>query len=876
MDSSSVNKLTDSLLIASDTSLIDSLPQTKYPISPDAIDQLVEYGARDTIVMDNLKRLVHLYGEAYVNYGELSLVAEYILLDLNTNIAMAEGVTDSMGNIYGTPVFKDGAQEIEAGRMRYNFKKRKGLVYEVTTTESDLYVRGATTKFYGSGSKETGPDHTIYNRNAIFTTCDHEVPHFGIRSRKQKVVPDKVAVVGASNLEISGVPTPLYLPFGFFPLKVGKRGGLIFPNNYQYSPQWGYGLENVGYYFPLSDYMDFTVLTDFFFRGSYGIDGQLRYKKRYKYNGEISVGYSSFKQEVEVFDEVNNIRRLIDQRDNSYFIRVRHNQDAQSNPYTTLGGSINIDGGQYDNLNFNDANRVLNNTLNSNFSLSQIFPGTPFTASLSIRHSQNTATRAMDMSLPRLDIRMKQINPFKQRRRVGDEKWFERVTLGYSSKLQYDLRGVDSTFFQQETFDNARFGFQHNISTNVNFNVFKYFQLSPFANLRETWYTKETRRFFIDDLEIVSDTTFNPEDPNDFIVEFDTLSYGIDTAVRISNFNAIHEYNTGISLFTKIYGTMRFKKGKIRGIRHTLKPTISMSYSPDYTRESLGYFDEYVTIGNDGVADTITYSVFQGENLGSPSGGGERFSLNYSLLNLFEAKIFDKRDSTFRKTNILDNLNISGNYNFAADSLNWSPISFSGNVRFLKGKATLKLQGAFDPYTLDENGRRINTFEREASGKLLRFDNARLSFNTGMSIGELRGLFKPEVVTGSKKDKKPAPSLGNFFDNLRLTYQFTIRSRRRSDNSIFFEPSVHSVALRGDIPLSPKWKLNIGNIDYNFITKSTSYPDLGLSRDLHCWTMGISWQPERSTYNFYIRVKPGSLDFINVPYNRNRVDGFNN
>ena len=870
----------DSIILNStalDTSQLDSLSSdslrssSNVKLSPDAIDIAIEYGSRDSMIMDNVNRLVHLHGEAYVNYGERSLKAGYILLDLNTNLALAKGVRDSLDELIETPVFTDNQQEIEAVKMRYNFKTRKGLVYDVTTVEGDLHVRSEMTKFYGSGGSTGREHHHIYSLYAIATTCDADHPHFGIRSKKQKVVPDKVAVVGPSNLEIGGVPTPLYLPFGFFPLKNTRRAGLMFPNNYEYSDRWGFGLANVGYYLPISDNLDLTVLTDFYFRGSYAIDGEVRYKKRYKYSGNIQVGFSRYQTE-RVVNLENGQQDLRLSRDKSFSLRLRHNQSPTANPYRTIGGSINIESNQYDNLNFNNARNVLNNTLNSNFSLTQIIPGSPVTVTLGLTHSQNTSTRSMRMSLPRLDIRMKQINPFKKKRRTGPEKWFEKIALSYQSTLRYDLNGIDTTFFEAETFDNGKFGVEHRISSNVNFNLFKYFQLSPFVNFRETWYTKSSNADFIDSVSVVLDTIFNALDSTDFTVSRDTISFGRLETNRISDFNAIHQVDAGLSLFTKVYGTMRFRRGWLRGLRHTIKPSISLSYTPDYTRPELGYFDSYVRKNDQGEEELVQYSVFQDEIFGGPSSGGERLSLNYSLLNLFEAKVFSKRDSTTKKFSLLDNLNVSGSYNFSADTLHWSPISASGNLRLFNGITQMKIGASFDPYAVDERGRRINTFERDVSGKFLRFNSATFSLNSSVTMKDIMSAFGKK----KKKEDHSENTLLGIFEGLRFTHQFTIRSRQLDDGRIIFEPSIHSIAVRGSLPLSPKWNLNVGQVDYNFVRKGTSYPDLSLSRDLHCWSMGISWFPERNTYNFYIRVKPGSLDFINLPYSRNREDGFQN
>lgn len=862
-----------------DTLDIDSMDETRgYRLSPDAIDARIEYGSVDSQWLDNTARIVYLYGDAYVRYTDLSLTADFIRLDLNTHIASAQGVKDSSGTWVGTPVFKDKSQEVNAHQLEYNFENRVGLIYDVSTQEKDMHILSARTKFFGAGGESGRENHIGYSHDAIFTTCDHPIPHFGIRSKKQKVVQGKVAVVGPSNLEIGGVPTPLYLPFGFFPLKTGKTGGLMFPNNYAYSNNWGFGLENVGYFIPISDHFDFTLLTDFYFRGSWGLDGELRYKKRYKYDGNLSLGYSDFVSESVVAMD-DGTSTLQNRHQKSFFLRLRHNQNSTAHPYRTLGGSINIESNQHDRLNYNSADRVLNNALRSNFSLTQQLPGTPFTLSLGLSHSQNTNTRLVNMSLPTLDIRMRQINPFKRKTRTGPERWYEKLALTYRSSMRYELSATDTTFFEANTWRNGKFGVQHQLGTNVNFNVLKYFQLSPFINFKETWYTRSNQLHFVDSLSIAYDTIINPSDPMDVLILADTLSYGRTVMDRVKGFNAIHQYDAGVSLFTKVYGTVRFNKGWFRGLRHTMKPSVSISYSPDYRAPELGYFDTYRFLNENGEEVFQEYNRFTTEIFGGPT-SGERFSLNYSILNLFEAKVFSKRDSSTRKISILDNFNVSGNYNFAADSFHWSPISFSGNFKMFEGRSQVKIGGSLDPYAVDKNGQRINRFERDVSGRLFRFQGVSFSFSTGMRFSEVARLISGQGLRGnektSDKEKPKTKTILSIFENLSFRHQFIMGSKRLRDGRLIFQPTTHSIAIRGDIPLSPKWIFSVSNIDYNFVRKGTSYPDLSLSRDLHCWTMGVSWQPERNTYGFYIRVKPGSLDFINLPYNRNREDGFRN
>jgi hypothetical protein len=874
------SEVDQNLLPISDTLKTDSLSSDtlviplNYKLSSDSLEAIVEYGCNDSIDMDNTTRIVYLYGDAYVRYLTLNLEADYIKLNLETNIAEAEGVPDSNGELQGTPIFNDGQQEIKAVKLKYNFKSKKGLVYDISTEESDMLVKGVKTKFYGKGGVDKREDHTIYNSNAIFTTCDHPEPHFGIRSKKQKVIPDKVAIVGPSNLEIGGVPTPLWLPFGFFPLKKGQRAGLIVPKDYEFSDDLGFGISNLGYYFPINDHMDFKLMGDIYLRGTWGLKSELRYRKRYKYNGSLNVGYSVYKTEIPESVDVSKRK--------SFFIRLSHRQDANAHPTRTIGGSVNIQTNEYESLNYNDVNRVLNNQLNSNFNISQRFAGTPFSATMGLSHSQNTKTGNMQMTLPNFSLKMKRINPFKRKKRIGPEKWYEKISILYNSDLKYNVQGADSTFFSQENFSNGKFGVQHRLNSSLNFQVFKYITISPSINFNETWYTKSTEKNFVDSAIVDIDTVYN-SDSTEFNIIRDTTSYGYLDEQRVGGFKAAHVFSSGVSASTSLYKTITMNKGLIRGIRHTIKPSVSLNYTPDYTDESLGYYKTIQTRNEDGSLEEETYSIFEDETYRGPSSSGEQFGMSYSITNVLEAKVFSKKDSTANKIKIIDNLSISGNYNFAADSLKWSTMSMSGKTSLLKGLANVRYRATFDPYATDEDGRRINTSYQKSDGKLLRFVNGQIAISTGFTIKKLRDAFKKKAIDGNqeegssrkKEQKAEKATFWSIFDGLRLSYDFSLRSVQRSDGTHYFSPNVHSVRLTGAIPLAPSWNLNIRGLDYNFVTKTTNYPDLGLSRDLHCWTMSVNWQPKRGTYSFQINVKPGSLDFIRVPYKRNRVDGFN-
>ena len=833
-------------------------------LSPDSLPDKVVYGSKDSSFLDVSNQVYHLYGNAFVRYKNLELTANYIQFDLRSNIATAEAWPDSSGRLTGKPVFTEGDQSFVSNRLRYNFKTRTGKIYDVTTEEGDLNVHGTATKFYGKGSVLGGNDNVIFNQGALFTTCDHPEPHFGVSSSKQKIVTDKVAVVGFSHVEIGGVPTPLVLPFGFFPLKQGQRAGILFPRDYEYSPARGFGLRNVGYYFPINDHMDAELSGDIYMRGSFGLQALTRYRKRYKYNGRIQIAYSRYIEELD-----NGIDKDIQK---SFRLRINHNQDSKAHPSITIGGSINMQSNQYNSLNHNDVENVLNNQLSSNFSFRHSMPGTPFNFSAALTHSQNTQTRQINLSLPKLDLQMKRIYPFKRKKPVGPERWYEKLSLNYNSSLQNKVTAVDTALFTEETWQDAMFGVKHNADMDLNLRVLKYFNLAPFIRLEETWYSKTTSKEFVFDPFIEMDTIYNSDSSN-FELVIDTLSYGHVVQSRNAGFKASHEFNTGISLNTQVFGTFQFRKGWLRGLRHVLKPSISLNYQPDYTRSSLGYYDSYQFINDNGELQEEEYSVFEDEVYSGPGSSGEVFGLNYSFTNLFEAKVFNKRDSSEKKVKLFDNIRLGGGYNFAADSLRFSQINISGNARFFQGITTFSIAMRYDPYAINNEGLRINQYYWSTNRKPLRFVQANYRFSTGLTVKKFR-----ELLDGKKKEKDTPAGLfegdvTKIFDGIRISHNLSIRTNV-VDEKKHTMVTTNSISLRGRIPLSSKWNLNVSNIDYNFINKRFNYPDLGLSRDLHCWEMGINWQPRRGTYSFYLRVKPGSLDFLKLPYTKNRSDAF--
>jgi hypothetical protein len=833
--------------------------------SKDSMDAPVDYGGRDSIYFDNKNNLVHLYGQAFVKYRNLDLTANYIVIDIKNSVATAEPYPDSSGEMKGFPHFKDGTQDLDLKKLKYNFKTSKGIAYDVVTKQTDMFIHGGVSKFVSSKGDTTRSGDVVYSTKAIFTTCSAEHPHFGIISNKQKLLPGKLIVVGPSQVMIGDIPTPLVLPFAAFPLSKGKSTGLIFPQEYQYSDLWGYGLNNIGWYFPISDNWDLKVLGDIYVRGRFALSGSANYIKNYKYRGSFSLGYT--RNLTEVGDQII--------RDPSYKITWNHNQDPRSNPTFSWGANVNLSWStsksnlSYDNLYRNSYQSATSSQLNSNISFTKTFPGRPFTLTGGVSQSSNTVTRDFTMSLPSLDLQVQTLFPFKRKQRVGEEKFYEKLAVQVSSSMRHEIQTKDSLFGTNRMWDNARFGIQTRVGSNVNFTLLKYLNLSPSVSFTNSLYLEQTNLSFDRKNSLYRyDTTYNPLDPTrrDFKIDsVVTRSGKIDTA-KVKGVFPINQFSMGVSLTTRIFGTLLFKNGPLRGLRHSMTPSIGFSYSPSYN----SYQDSVQKSVNP--RQYAIYNRYQNAVFGAPSNSGVQKSLNFSLTNLFEAKLFKRSDSTYRKIKLLENVQVNGNYNFAADSFRFSDISASTGTNLFNGLTSMTVSTLFSPYGRLKNGLRSREFAVKENGRIANFLNMNISLQTALTIGQIRDIIlQRDLKNPPPKAKQGEESLVDMVSEFRINHQFNINFDKnfgRPDTVIFN----NTLSTSGVINLTKKWQFTVGNIGYDFAQKQLTYPDLGFRRDLHCWEMGVNWQPVRGTYGFYLRVKPGTLDFLKIPYNRTYGD----
>ena len=698
-----------------DSTLVIRQDSILLPPAKDGLDAPVQYRANDSMVYDVVKQKIYLYDNASVQQGKISLRAAEIVFDQKEKLVTATYIEDSTGRRSGTPVFSEDGRDFQADQMVYNFETNKGKIYQLVTKEGEGYLRGKQVK--------KNEYDEMFAVDASYSTCNLEHPHFEIKVGKVKVVPNDLIVSGPAQLVLSDVPTPLFLPFGIFPMRQGQRSGMLLPN-YGYNPNFGYFFQGLGYYFGFSDKLDLALTGDIYTNGTFLLNAQSSYKKRYKYGGGLNVSFGRFE---------NGIPRLTGSDIvNNFNVRWNHRQDAKARPNSNFNSSVNFGSRSFNKNYLVNNDQVLENTTNSSISYSASIPGTPFSYSINARHNQNFNDGKLTIELPNFALNMARIQPFKRKVQVGGQKWYEKIGFNYNMAALARVNTIDSLLFTQGLQEDLRHGLQHRMSLNTTMRLLKYFNINPSVSYTERWYVQYLEKEYVPE-EIVEVLSESGELINDTIPAY------IDEVMK-TGFKRGGNLNGGVSLQTKLFGILLFKKGALKGIRHELTPSVGMSFSPDYSLSPERNFYRSLIYPNTttGVNDTLEYSIFEDNVYGGPA-GGPNASLNFSLNNNLQIKTQGRKDTVARKINIFDQINLRGSYNFLADSLNLSPISLNANTNFLR-KIDFTFVAGFDPYIMGTDDKRKNIFEWTANKRLARFTSGRIILGTNFSGKELREL----------------------------------------------------------------------------------------------------------------------------------------
>lgn len=826
-----------------------------YSISPDAIEDIILWGARDLEHFDHDNNRMILINEAYIEYGTIKLEAGYMEFDLENGEVLALPLPDSVGNIKQKPKYKDNNDEFEAKKMRYNLKTRKAWIENARKIEGELTVHGIRGKFISKDADTVYNADHMYIEGGIITNCNHEHPHWGIRASKIKLVPNKLAVFGHSMLEIAGVPIyPLTLPFGFYPIFQGQKSGLIIPRNVDIDKDLGIGFKDVGVYFVLSDYMDLRATAHIYTRGTHGVFLSSNYSKRYKYRGTAAISY--FNRVTESPFDTSIVRSP------SFEIRLSHNQDAKAHPYQSFGGNINLQFANFQKTADKDYFSQTNNIVNSNLSYRRRFPDSPFSMSASFGHSQNLASRSFSVNFPQASVNMNTIYPFKNRNRTGKEKWYERISLKYDARFDNRVTATDTTIYILDTLRrNMNTGFKQALSSGATFSLFKYINLGFNAGYDETHYFKTIDRRF-DPTPILKEKGFDSEGN----ILYDTI-YGRIITDTLSEWKVFRRLTPSINLSTNRFGKLMFSSGWLRGIKHKVSYSVSLSGNPFDERKR--YIRSVDTDSRPEFNRPREYNIFE---LGGPTGtvspSSQNVFISYSINNFIDAKFFSKRDSTTRNVSLLKGLSFSGNYSVFADSLNLSPVRAGFNLPLFNNFIFISYSGQLDFYE-KVNNIRLDRYVWEKTRFPVRHDHSTVGITiNNRSIEDILNFFikdKGKQGQDEQSSSTTAPKeerLISIIKDFRLNYNISMRWERNRNNVDTFFVSFHSISINGNIPLTKNWNLRINNFDYNIRDKRFEYPDLSIERDLHCWRMNFSWRPSGGSYTFFLGVKSTTLEFI--------------
>ena len=803
----------------------DTIPLNDSLLLADDFKSKVSYYAEDSIVYDLDTGMVYLYGKAWMTYEDIRLEADYIDIDFNTKEISSRGAPDSSGTIVGKPLFKQGTDEFHSDQIRYNFNTKKGKITEVTTKDGDSYIHGAVVK--------KQPDNSTFIKDGYYTTCDAPHPHYYLKSNKIKVIPNNKVVTGPADLYIMDVPTPLAIPFGFFPNKKGRASGILFPQ-YGESQQLGFFLKNGGYYLGLNDHFDLALTGDIYSKGSWRGNAYSNYAWKYRFNGNMSLNYSNTKVSRPEFPDYS--------LEKSFFIRWNHMQDAKSHPGTSFTANVNAGSATFYQYNLTNATNFLTNTFTSSIAWSKAWTGKPINLSVSLSHSQNNQTRDINLSLPAATFNLARRTPFKRKLAVGEQKWYEKIGVGLTTSFINSISTKDTLLFKKESLEQFRYGIQHSVPISTSFTVAKYFTVSPGITYNEKWYLKTISKEW----------------------DSETNTIEVDT---VDGFKAARDFAFSTNINTRIYGMLQFKKGKIAAFRHVMTPTIGFSWRPDFSEKQYGYYKE---VQSDSIGTLQKYSVFEGAIFGGP-GAGKSSLMNFSLDNNFEMKVRQKSDTaeTFKKVKLLESLALSTSYNFAADSLRLAPISISGRATIVD-RISLNMFGVFDPYVITNDGVRINKTEWSENNKLARFNSGNFSINFSI-LPRKKPLKSTQGTSEELNEINENRDAYNDFSipfSLNVGYNFFFLNNVNAPDQI-----TQTLNFSGDLQLTPAWKVNY-NSGYDFEQKDFSYTSLGINRNLHCWEMSLNWVPFgfQQNYFFQINVKSSLLQDLKLTKKDDRFD----
>lgn len=829
------------------------------------IDAPVNYSSSDSLVYYGDTKKAYLFGDANVKYTDMDLTAEKINMQLDSSLVHATGALDTATKKqYGLPVFVTGSDKYETDTMAFNFKTKKGIIQNAYTAQQDGFLVSERSKRDSLGN--------FYVKHGKYTTCDDPEPDFYLAISRAKFRPGKDVVFGPAYLVVQDVPLPFAIPYGFFPFTKSYSSGFIMPT-YGDESDRGFYLRDGGYYFAINDNVDLKLLGEIYTKGSWGISAASNYNRRYKYSGQFYFSYLDTRTGDEGFPDFT--------KTTSFKIQWSHRQDSKANPYSSLSASVNFASTSYENSNlgslYNPTART-QSTRTSSVSWSTNFSSIGMSLSATANVAQNMRDSTIAMTLPDLNISVSRFYPFRRKHMVGKERWYEKIAMSYTGHISNSISTKEDKLMKSNLIKDWRNGMQHNIPVSGSFTVLKYINVTPSINFTDRMYTNKIERSW-------NETTQ---------CEVQDTIYG---------FYNVYNWNSSISMNTKVYGMFVPNKkifgDKIVAIRHTISPSISFTYAPDFGASRYGYYSSYVRRDANGNETNVNYSPYSSSLFGVP-GRGKTGSISFSVDNNIEMKIRSDKDTTgIKKISIIDQLGASFSYNMAAEKRPWSDLSTNIRLKWWKNY-TFSMNAVFATYAyeLDKNGNPyVGTRTEYSKGRFGRFQGMSQNISYTLTPDKIKKFFSRSekkddaTVTENSTDTGVESNIDPMLENGKngavkkdagmaetdddgylkfslpwsLTFSYGVTMRENTSGT--FNKSTmrypykftQNLNFSGNIRISDGWNISFTS-GYDFDYKKLSMTTASLARDLHCFSMSCSVVISPYTsYNFSFRCNAATL-----------------
>ncbi len=837
-------------LPASDSVIKATTDTFALKLSKDSLDAPLKYQAEDSAVVLIQAKKIILYGKTKTEYKDITLTAPEVEVDQQTQIVTAVNRKDSTGEVIETAHFKSGESEFTSDTIRYNFKSQVGVTKNTYTQQGEFLVHAVQAKKVN--------ETTTFAKEAWFTTCLLDEPHFDIKTNKMKIISQKLAVSGPAHLEFEGVPIPIYLPFGFYPLSQGRHSGLL-PPQFATNEQFGLGLEGLGYYKVLSEYWDAKIYGNIYSYGGWSVNVNPTYRKRYRYSGVFNVSMQTTTQNFKGDpDYIKN---------KSFMVNWSHSVDGKARPGTSFTANVNAGSTRFNDYIPNNPNRNFQNQLGSSITYSKSWIGKPYNLTMSANHNQNNRTRLINLSLPDASFTVNTINPFQRKaeKQVGAQRWYEKLGIGYNGNFRNQLSFYDTAVKFRDLLDTLQWGAQHSFPLSMSLPPILNgaFFVSPNVSYSQVWIAQKLSR------------TWNP------------VTERVDSVIT-KGFYTDHQMTFSLGLNTAIYGTYQFKRSRIIAIRHTIRPSLSFNYKPDLSK---GHYKltQIDTFGNKLLLSEFDGALYSG--FGQGRNGGIGFQVDNNLEMKWRSRK-DTGDNAIKKIKLIDGYGFSTGYNFLRDSMKLEVISFYLRTTLFE-KISITANTVLDPYQTDSRGIDIAKYAWEGGKfKLGRLTYGSISASTSFSSkpkdakkaddrqkATQRRLNEPDLIGDQQRlleymQQNPSQFVDfNIPWQVSLSYSLSFSNRLKPDYSGFEKDFNSNLSFNGSFNLTPKWNFSVNGF-YDFDTRQLQTFQMSINREMHCWQMSINVTPvgPYRSFNFSISPKASVLQDLRI----NRTRSFSN